>query len=130
MNTKLIATTALLIAAGFANAQGLSNLTRTEVVRHDHNVPGTTEAIQVRVDFPAGATAAAHSHPGVEIAYVLEGTFEYTLEGSAPVVLKTGESVYIPEGVNHSVRVLNNGKASELATYIVRKGEPVVKLAK
>jgi hypothetical protein len=28
------------------------------------------------------------------------------------------------------VRVLNNGKASELATYIVRKGEPVVKLAK
>jgi len=130
MKTKLIAAT-LLLAAGFANAQQpqLGNLTRTESLRHDHSVPGT-EAIQVKVDFPAGATAPAHSHPGEEIAYVLEGSLEYTLEGKGAIVLKKGDSVYIPAGVNHSVRVLNDGKASELATYLVRKDQPLVKLAK
>lgn len=125
---KLIAA-ALLGVAGLASAQQMAGLTRTEVLRHEHSVPGT-EVIQVRVDFPAHSTAPAHSHPGEEIAYVLEGTMEYALEGREPVVLKTGDAVYIPAGVNHSVRVLGEGKASELATYIVKKDQPLVKLAK
>jgi quercetin dioxygenase-like cupin family protein len=44
--------------------------------------------IQVRVDFAQGAAFGLHSHPGEEIAYVLEGTVEYQLEGKPLVVAK------------------------------------------
>ena len=125
---KIIAAV-LFASASFASAQQMAGIGRTEVLRHDHSVPGV-EAIQVRVDIPAGVTAPNHSHPGEEIAYVLEGTMEYTLEGRAPVLLKKGDAVYIPAGVNHSVRVIGDRDASELATYLVRKDQPLVKLAK
>ncbi|MNT59037.1 Cupin domain protein [compost metagenome] len=71
-----------------------------------------------------------HSHPGVEVAYVIEGTFEYQLEGRPPVTLKAGESLYIPAGTPHVAKNLGESKASELATYIVKKGEPLLKLEK
>jgi len=125
---KLIAAT-LLLASGFANAQLGAGIGRTEVLRHDYSIPGV-EAIQVKVDIPAHGSAASHSHPGEEIAYVLEGTMEYTLEGRPPVILKAGEALYIPAGVNHAVRIIGDVKASELATYLVRKDQPLVKLAK
>ncbi|WP_409241952.1 cupin domain-containing protein, partial [Caballeronia sp. INML3] len=47
-----------------------------------------------------------------------------------PVSLKAGDSLYIPPGVPHVAK--NTGKAvgSELATYIVDKNLPLVKLEK
>jgi len=59
---------------------------------------------------------------------VLKGTLEYRLDGKAPVTLQAGESLFIPAGVAHSARNVGSGKASELATYVVRKGEPLVQL--
>jgi len=106
-----------------------SGITRADVVRHDLGVPGR-EVIQVRVDFAPGVAFPYHSHPGVEVAYVLEGTLEYQFEGKPPVILKAGEALFIPSGVNHSARNVGTGKASELATYIVEKGQPLVVLAK
>jgi quercetin dioxygenase-like cupin family protein len=120
---------AALMAAGALTAQGASaqaaGLSRVDVSRNDISVPGR-EAIQVRVDFAAGAAAPFHAHPGEEIAYVLEGTVEYQLEGQAPVTLKAGDALFIPAGVNHSAKNTGHGKASELATYLVEKGKPLV----
>lgn len=130
---KLPQTLAILFVAALgmhtAQAQQMAGLTRTQVVRSDLSQPGI-EVIQVRVDFPAGADAPKHAHPGEEIAYALEGVMEYTLEGRPPVVLKAGESLFIPAGTNHSVRNIGEGKASELATYLVKKGKDLVVIAK
>ncbi|MNY72602.1 Cupin domain protein [compost metagenome] len=71
-----------------------------------------------------------HSHPGEEIIYVLEGTFEYQIEGEKPVVLKAGEVLFIPAGKNHSAKNIGKVKASELATYIVRKDKPLLVMKK
>ncbi|MCY1557108.1 Cupin domain protein [compost metagenome] len=71
-----------------------------------------------------------HSHPGVEVAYVIKGTFEYQLEGRPPVTLKAGESLHIPTGTPHVAKNIGAGNASELATYIVKKGEPLLLLEK
>jgi len=46
-----------------------------------------------------------------------------------PITLKAGDSVYIPAGTVHSAKNIGTGKASELATYLVEKGKPVVELA-
>jgi len=98
---------------------------RTDLQRHDISVPGR-EMIQVRVDFPSGAFAANHRHPGEEIIYVLEGTLEYTLEGQPPITLTKGGVLFVPAGVIHSAINVGKSQASELATYIVEKGKPLV----
>ncbi|PQP02081.1 cupin domain-containing protein [Massilia phosphatilytica] len=124
-----LALLALTLGALPAMAQQLDahGIGRTELVRQDFDT--TREAIQVRVDFGPGAAFPRHSHPGVEIAHVLQGSVEYVLDGK-PVILKTGDSVYIPAGVVHSARNAGSGNAAELATYIVEKNKPVVVLAK
>lgn len=104
-----------------------AGLSRTDLVRRDLDVDGR-EVIQVRVDFDAGVTSPKHSHPGVEIAYVIDGTFEYQLEGQPPVTLKAGDSLYIPAGIAHVAKNIGQGKGSELATYIVKKDTPLVVL--
>ena len=61
---------------------------------------------------------------------MVEGSLEYTLEGSPPVTLKAGEALFIPAGVPHVVTNVGSGEASELATYIVEKGKPLLTLVK
>jgi quercetin dioxygenase-like cupin family protein len=130
--TRIIVIAVLLVASGFAlyaaRAQA-PGITRTDLQRHDLSVPGR-EVVQVRVDFAPGAAFARHSHPGEEIAYVLEGSLEYQFDGKAPVTLKAGDALYIPAGTIHSAKNAGGGNGAELATYIVEKGKPLVVLAK
>ena len=118
----------LIVGSGLAlhaaNAQQ-PGIQRTDLIQHDLSVPGR-EAVQARVDIEPGAISIKHSHPGEEVAYVLEGSLEYQLEGRAPVTLHAGEALFIPAGVAHVAKNVGSGKASELATYIVEKGAPLV----
>ncbi|MBB3353116.1 cupin [Rhizobium sp. L9] len=118
-----------LALGGAAAAHAEQPIERTDLIKNDIDVPGH-EVVQVRVDIAPGVLAPNHSHPGEEVAFVLEGTLEYKLEGREPVTLKAGQSLFIPSGVVHSAKNVGSGKASELATYIVRKGEALVVPAK
>jgi quercetin dioxygenase-like cupin family protein len=100
-------------------------VTRTDLLRHDLSVSGR-EVIQVRVEFAPGVAFPPHSHPGEEIAYVLDGVLEYQFEGKPPVTLKAGEALFIPAGTIHSAKNVGTGNATELATYLVEKGKPLV----
>ena len=53
---------------------------------------------------------------------------EYQLEGRPPATLKAGEVVFIPAETIHAAKNVGSGNASELATYIVEKGKPLVVL--
>jgi quercetin dioxygenase-like cupin family protein len=129
LNARKITTMALLAGSAMlmqmAQAQAPKGIGRAEVLRHDVGEAGR-EAVQVRVDFAPGASVPKHSHPGEELAYVLEGTMEYQLGDQPPVTLKAGESLFIPAGVAHSAKSSGGGKAVELATYIVKKGKPIL----
>jgi quercetin dioxygenase-like cupin family protein len=100
---------------------------RTDLQRHDLGIAGH-EAIQTRVDFAPGALAPRHRHPGEEIVFILRGTLEYRLDGRAPVTLNPGDTLFIPAGIVHAVRNVGTVPASELATYIVEKGRPLITL--
>jgi quercetin dioxygenase-like cupin family protein len=115
---------ALATHVALAQAPGL---TRTDLSRNDLSVSGR-EAIQVLVGFAPGVNAPNHTHPGEEIVYVVEGALEYALERRPPVVLKVGDVLFIPAGTPHAVKNVGNGKAAELATYIVEKGKPLLTL--
>jgi len=107
-----------------------TGLHRTDLVKRDLDANSGREVLQTRVDFDAGVAAPKHSHPGVEVAYVIKGTMEYQLEGQPPVTLHAGDSLFIPAGVAHLAKNIGDGQASELATYIVQKGKPLVVLEK
>jgi quercetin dioxygenase-like cupin family protein len=131
VKTSLIMATAVLMATSGLALVGAqqAGTKRIDLQRHDLGVPGR-EVIQVRVELAPGAVAPKHSHPGEEIIYVLEGTFEYEVEGKPPVTLTAGGVLFIPAGTNHSAKNVGSGTAAELATYIVEKGKPLVVLAK
>ncbi|MCY0855049.1 cupin domain-containing protein [Cupriavidus sp. D39] len=81
--TKRILTAAALLAtSGLAMtlAHAQEGIGRTEIHRHDLGSSGR-EVVQVRVDFAPGAAFGRHTHPGDEIAYVLDGTLEYQVDG-------------------------------------------------
>jgi quercetin dioxygenase-like cupin family protein len=133
LNKMQIMAMAALVAgavlASFGAQAQQSGVTRTDLQRHDLSAPGR-EAIQVRVDLAPGVAFGKHTHPGEEIIYVLEGTLEYQLEDKPPVTLKAGDVLFIPAGTVHSARNLGSVTGSELATYIVEKGKPLVTLVK
>ena len=121
----LIAASALLLPA----AQAQPGVTRTDLQRQDLSVGGR-EAVQVRVDLAPGVAFPNHSHPGEEIIYVLDGSLEYEVEGKPPVTLKAGDVLFIPAGTVHAAKNVGSRTASELATYVVEKGKPLLTLIK
>lgn len=123
-----VAGLAALIIPGGALAQQ-PEINRTVLQQHDLGVRGR-EVIQVRIDFAPGAAFGKHKHPGEEIIYVLEGLLEYEVEGKTPVTLKAGDVLFIPAGTIHAAKNVGSGNASELATYIVAKGKPLITLVK
>jgi quercetin dioxygenase-like cupin family protein len=130
--TRVLAIAALMfesvVALQVARAQQ-AGIKRTDLQRHDLSAPGR-EAVQVRVDLDPGVAFGRHTHPGEEIIYVLEGTLEYQIEGKPPVTLKAGDVLFIPAGTIHAAKNVGSGTASELATYVVEKGKPLLTLVK
>ena len=127
---RIMVIAVLLVGSAFAVQVALSQqsgIKRTDLQRHDLSVPGR-EVIQVLVEFAPGVVALNHSHPGEEIIYVLEGTWEYTVEGTPPVTLKAGDVLFIPAGTIHAARNVGTGRGAELATYVVEKGKPLITL--
>lgn len=112
------------------NAQAQkSGVKRTDLQKHDLSIPGK-EMVQARIDFDAHTSFGKHAHPGEEVIYVLEGVLEYQIEDETPVTLKAGEVLFIPAGKFHSANNHTNAKATELATYIVEKGQPIMIMKK
>lgn len=132
MKTNYSMAAALLLAASALTVQTASaqmpGIGRVDLLKQDLGTPGR-EVVQVRVDFKPGVSAPAHSHPGEEVAYVLEGTLEYQVNGKT-ITLKAGDALFVPAGAVHSAKNVGSGDASELATYIVDKSKPLVVLSK
>jgi len=105
-----------------------SGTTRTDLQRHDLNIPGH-EVLQARVDFAPGSSFPRHKHPGEEIIYVITGTLEYELEGKGWVTLKAGDVLFVPSGGVHAARNRGTEPAAELATYVLEKGKPLTTFA-
>jgi quercetin dioxygenase-like cupin family protein len=128
----IVCSIAVLVLAAFFisfSAQQQRAVKRTNLQQHDLGTAGL-EFVQARIDFPPGTAFGNHSHPGEEIIYVLEGLLEYRVAGKPPVTLKGGEVLFIPAGVVHAARNAGSGEAKELATYVVKKGKPLVVMAR
>nr|WP_199001254.1 cupin domain-containing protein [Flavobacterium sp. ASV13] len=102
---------------------------RTDLQQHNLSIPGH-ETVQARIDFEPHTSFGKHNHPGEEIIYVLHGSLEYQIEDEQPITLKAGQVLFIAAGKFHSAKNNTDQKASELATYIVQKGKPILAMKK
>jgi quercetin dioxygenase-like cupin family protein len=63
-----------------------------------------------------GKTAEFTSHPGEEFIFILAGTIQLTLAGSAPLTLKAGDSVHFSADVPHLLANAGSTEAQLIAT--------------
>jgi quercetin dioxygenase-like cupin family protein len=104
--------------------QQAPGIKRIDLQERDLSIPGH-EVIQNRVEISPEAPPFKHFHYGEEIIYVLDGELEYRIEGEPPRTLKAGQVLFVPAKAVHAVK----GDGTELATFVVEKGKPLITLA-
>lgn len=67
------------------------------------------ELMMCEITFEKGAAGNVHSHKHLQITYVAEGAFEFTIDGETQVV-KKGDSVYMKSDAVHGVVCVEEGK--------------------
>ena len=65
--------------------------------------------MMVEVHFEKGAVGEIHSHPHEQMTYVLEGEFEFSINGQKQIV-KTGDSMFKEANVLHGTICLKKGR--------------------
>jgi quercetin dioxygenase-like cupin family protein len=115
----------LLLASATAYAQQ-AVITRT--VMQKAEFPGDTYAsmiVAVSV-IPAGKVPL-HTHPGIEMTYLMDGDATLSIDGSPDRHVTSGDSFQIPAGVPHKIENLSPDKPLKLiTTYVVEKDKPLV----
>jgi quercetin dioxygenase-like cupin family protein len=97
---------------------------RTMVQQGDLSAPGR-EVVQAIAEIQPGGQSGRHTHPGEEVAYLLEGTIMLEIQGKPAVSKKAGEAFLIPAGTVHNAKNAGTTVAKVLGTYIVEKGKPL-----
>ena len=119
---------AIVVMFGLAGIAGLgaqqAGFKRTVLQQSKLSVPGR-EAVTALVEFQPGATVGRHTHPGEEVAYILEGAIVLEQEGKPAVTLSTGQTFFIPAGMVHNATNKTSSLARVLANYIVEPGKPL-----
>ncbi len=102
----------------------VSAIKRTPV--QDVNFPAGYHVVQVIAEIAAGTESAGrHTHPGVDASYVLDGEGILMVEGKPDQALKPGDSIQVPAGVPHDIKVGAGKPLKLLGIYIVEKGKPI-----
>jgi quercetin dioxygenase-like cupin family protein len=73
------------------------------------------QLMAVYLEFRKGAVGALHSHPHVQIAFVVSGSVELTIGGERNR-LGPGDFYYVPSGVEHGSLALNDSVVIDLFT--------------
>jgi quercetin dioxygenase-like cupin family protein len=105
----------------FAQQPGIK---RTVLLRTDEPGASGYEAIMGVAEIAPGASSGKHRHPGIELAYVLDGSVVVEHEGHAPVTVTAGEA-FKNDAEIHNAKNIGNKPVKILAVYLVEKGKPL-----
>jgi quercetin dioxygenase-like cupin family protein len=101
-------------------------VTRTELMRVPIEGIQGREGVVYTADFPPGAVAPRHTHPGQEFLYVVEGSIVVEPDGMAAQTIKAGETATNPEGHVHLARNASaSAPAKTLVFILAEKGKPL-----
>ncbi|MFI0241373.1 cupin domain-containing protein [Streptomyces sp. NPDC016845] len=116
---------ALSSTAQAADSGPTDGVTRTLLQEHPSPAEGW-ETVQTLVQIPRHKESGRHSHPGVEVGYIVRGDVLMKFDDRPSVRLRTGDPFFIPSGTIHNA--VNVGKVTTmmLSTYVVDEDEPLV----
>lgn len=77
------------------------------------------------IEVPNGTSAAPHTHPGLELTYVLQGEFDLVRMGQPDQRYQPGMSYTVSEGDVHFARVIGERPIKLLCMFIHGKSQPV-----
>ncbi len=86
--------------------------------------PSRDVQLQMQTHAPNRTGNPFHSHNGDQWEVVIEGEITFTAKGQPPVVLKAGESVYIPRGTVHRNENKSNAPTRTIELLIKDKDKP------
>jgi quercetin dioxygenase-like cupin family protein len=70
--------------------------------------------------------APRHTHPGLEVTYILEGEAKLLVDGRPDQALKPGDWFEVPAGIPHSVEIIGDKPGRALAHYVIENDKPLV----
>jgi len=108
--------------AGAALAQQ-AGIKRTPLQKAEF--PDGFVSVSAIAEVPAGGAAGRHTHPGIELGYIMEGEADLILDGKPVQHLKAGDSYQIPTGVVHDAKTSGDKPLKVLTVYIVDKTKPL-----
>ena len=82
------------------------------------------EAVLVLRELPPGKESGKHFQSGNEVAYILEGSMTFEVQGKPPVTLKAGDSFQTgPRQVHNVKNASTTAPVKVLVFYVVEKGK-------
>lgn len=114
---------AVCLCAGLASAQQ-SPVTRTELQKLAYPDQGH-QAATYRVTVAPGGVIARHTHPGVEMGYLVSGEGTLSVRGQPDRALKAGDSWAIPADTPHTLKALGDGQTLAVVTFVTEAGKPL-----
>ncbi len=102
-----------------------AGVTRTLLQEHPSPAEGW-EAVQTLVRIPRHKESGRHSHPGIEVGYIVEGEVLMVFDDRPPLRLSTGDPFFIPNSVIHNARNVGKVTTMMLSTYVVDETKPLV----
>ena len=113
----------------FAQQAAQPTIKRTVLQKADDPGSSKYEAVMAIAEIPPGGTSGRHTHPGIELAYVLDGSIELQQGNGAARSYKAGDFMQ-NVAVIHNATNKGTKPVKILAVYIVEKGKPMAEPAK
>jgi quercetin dioxygenase-like cupin family protein len=81
--------------------------------------------VTVRTLVDNGGTVLRHTHPGVEMAYIVSGEALVKIMDRPDQTLKAGDSFTVPPETPHSVQNVGPEALTIVSTYVVNRSKPI-----
>jgi quercetin dioxygenase-like cupin family protein len=108
-----------------ADSDPTAGVTRTLLQEHPSPADGW-EAVQTLVQIPRHKESGWHSHPGIEVGYIIRGDVLMEFDDRPPLRLRSGDPFFIPDGAIHNARNVGTVTTMMLSTYVVDATKPLV----
>jgi quercetin dioxygenase-like cupin family protein len=122
MIRKILLGLTVIAFAGAAIAQQTS-IKRTPLQKAEF--PDGYVTVTAMAEVSAGGSPGRHTHPGLEIGYILEGETDLLVDGKPTQHLKAGDSYQIPAGTVHDAKVSADKALKFIGIYVVDKTKPL-----
>lgn len=134
MNKQMAVVATVMLASGvgvgvavdrtaFAQ-QPTPGITRKTLQTVDEPGAPNYQAVMAIAEIPPGMSSGRHKHPGIELAYILDGSMTVEKDGQPNLTVKAGDAL-VNKGEIHNAKNTGAKPVKILAVYLVEKGKPM-----